>query len=199
VALYTGIRIIRPDTPATVLIGDRRHKVKVPRLLKTSRGASFPHIADTISRKNYIVQVIPVNCRFVDSADAFAGPYRLRIRYNDIYEVQKKKVDGEEPDEDDDDAPKFNGPMRLQPITLRITGSDGYLGVWTEEPVEESQAKFDNNLYYCYRGILETGQVPEAEYGIQDTIQLRGVDGSERADVVEDGFDLEFLAREGRG
>ena len=51
-----GIRIVRPDTPTTMMIGQRRHKVKVPRLLKTSRGASFPHIADTVVRKNFTIQ-----------------------------------------------------------------------------------------------------------------------------------------------
>ena len=193
-----GVRIVRPDQPTTVLVGERRFKVKVPRLFKTSRGDSFPKIADTLVKKNFIIQIIPAEgySKFLESADNFAGAYRLRIRYPDIRQaVRTKSLDGEDVDDDDDDTPKFTGPMRLNPIMLRITGSDGYLGVWREQPVSREEAAFENNLYYRYRGILETDRVPDAEYGTSDSIQLSGVDASERAVEVSEEFDFEFVER----
>jgi hypothetical protein len=193
-----GIRILRPSQPTTVLIGSRRSKVKVPRLLKTLRGEAFPRIADTKVMRFFTVQVIPAEgqCKFIESADSFAGAYRLRIRYSDVRQVAAKKRKGDDNDEDYvDEGSAWTGPMRIKPIILRISGSDGYLGVWTEKKVPADQAALQNNVLCPYRGVLETDPVPPAEDGVGDLIDIRGVDPSESAVPVQDKFDFEFVKR----
>ena len=187
-----GVPIRRPGSPETVLIGSRRlGRVKAPRLLKTSRGASFPAVADTKVMKSFIVQVMPDRgSRWMEANECFAGAFRLRIRYKDIAEVSESDDDGRLGGED---GPRFTGAMRRKPIRLRIQGSDGYLGVWTEKPVDAAAAKWENHVEYRFRGVLETDVVPEAERGIQDFLRICGVDGTEKANAVEDVFELEFL------
>ena len=187
-----GVPIRRPGSPETVLIGSRRlGRVKAPRLLKTSRGASFPAVADTKVMKSFIVQVMPGRgSRWMEANECFAGAFRLRIRYKDIAEVSESDDDGRLGGED---GPRFTGAMRRKPIRLRIQGSDGYLGVWTEKPVDAAAAKWENHVEYRFRGVLETDVVPEAERGIQDSLRICGVDGTEKANAVEDVFELEFL------
>ena len=188
-----GVPIRRPGSPETVLIGSRRlGRVKAPRLIKTSRGASFPAVADTKVMKSFIVQVMPAHesCRWMEANECFAGAFRLRIRYKDIAEVPKRDDDSRLGGED---GPRFTGAMRRKPIRLRIQGSDGYLGVWTEKPVDAAAAKWEHEVEYRFRGVLETDMVPEAERGIQDFLRICGVDGTEKANAVEDAFELEFL------
>ena len=187
-----GVPIRRPGSPETVLIGSRRlGRVKAPRLLKTSRGASFPAVADTKVMKSFIVQVMPGRgSRWMEANECFAGAFRLRIRYKDIAEVSESDDDGRLGGED---GPRFTGAMRRKPIRLRIQGSDGYLGVWTEKPVDAAAAKWENHVEYRFRGVLETDVVPEAERGIQDSLRICGVGGTEKANAVEDVFELEFL------
>ena len=189
-----GVRIRRPGTPETVKIGSRRlGRVKVPRMLVTSRGESFPKIVHTIVSQSFIIQVLPVEgrCKFLESKDCFVGAYKLRIRYHDIIKYEPKRgteaAADEDPEGDEEDSePLWQGPMRQKPIVLRIAGSDGYLGVWTEQPVGDAAVKFKDGLIYSYRGVLETDTVPEAELGIEDSLHVRGVNGSERADTQED-------------
>jgi len=193
-----GVRIVRPNQPTTVLIGSRREKIKVARLMKTLRGEAFPRIADTLVKKFFTVQVIPAEgqSKFVESADSFAGAYRLRIRYSDVRQVHAKKRSEDDGDDDlMDEGPKWTGPMRLKPIVLRITGSDGYLGVWTEQPLPAEEAGFQNNVLFPYRGVLETDAVPPAEDGVDDVIDIRGVEPSEAAEPVQDKYDFEFVKR----
>ena len=192
-----GIRIRRASQPTTVLIGSRRSKVKVPRLLKTLRGEAFPRIADTRVMRFFTVQVIPAEgqCKFIESADSFAGAYRLRIRYSDVRMVAAKKRKEDDDEDLMDEGPKWTGPMRTKPIILRITGSDGYLGVWTEKQVPADQAAMQNNVLCPYRGVLETDTVPPAEDGVGDLIDIRGVDPSESAVPVQDQFNFEFVKR----
>ena len=189
-----GVRIRRPGTPETVKIGSRRlGRVKVPRMLVTSRGESFPKIVHTIVSQSFIIQVLPVEgrCKFLESKDCFVGAYKLRIRYHNIIKYEPKRgteaAADEDPEGDEEDSqPLWQGPMRQKPIVLRIAGSDGYLGVWTEQPVGDAAVKFKDGLIYSYRGVLETDTVPEAELGIEDSLHVRGVNDSERADTQED-------------
>jgi hypothetical protein len=85
--------------------------------------------------------------------------------------------------------------MRLNPIMLRITGSDGYLGEWREHPVSQAEVVCENKLNYPYHGILETDRVSDAKYDTFDSMQLSGVDGSERAVEVSEDFDFESVER----
>jgi hypothetical protein len=52
--------------------------------------------------------------------------------------------------------------------------------------VGDAAVKFKDGLIYSYRGVLETDTVPEAELGIEDSLHVRGVNDSERADTQED-------------
>lgn len=179
-----GVRIVREDQPATIMIGERRMAIRKHRWIRgrTRRDESGEEVrvGDTIQREHFVIQVIPTG-KYDSGIEGFVGGYRLRVRYSSL----KEKVRGQGSQK----LIVYEGVSRQRPIKVRVKGSDGYQAAWTEQPAEGTNS---------YTGLLETGPVVPAEFDVRDFVEIEGYfpAAREAEDVwmsVKDEVEVEFV------
>ena len=66
----------------------------------------------------------------------------------------------------DETSYEAQGQTRPRPMVVTMKGSDGYIARWTEAPLPGSPGE------YC--GMLVTDQIREANYGVTETLVVKG-------------------------